>query len=77
MSDEKILKLPMPEGMERVETQAIVFGDDWAGMFLRGDKAFAIATAILTASEVMEKTDSMNATMLKHFAKELTSCIKK
>jgi hypothetical protein len=77
MSNDKILNLPLPHGMERVETQAISFGDDWAGMFLRGDKAFAISNAMLIAAKTIKKTDAMNATLLEHFATKLTECIKK
>lgn len=37
------LHLPMPEGMTRVETGPIRFGEDWAGYFLRGDNAMGLA----------------------------------
>lgn len=34
-----IRNLPKPEG-ERVETGVTRFGDDWPGVFIRGDNAF-------------------------------------
>jgi hypothetical protein len=38
---------PAPDGpAPRVESGAIQFGNDWPGMFLRGDNAFAIAMTI-------------------------------
>lgn len=33
----------LPEQAERVETGPIVFGDDWPGLFLRGDHCFGYA----------------------------------
>ena len=33
------LKLPVPEKNSRVETGVIQFGDDWPGVFIRGDHA--------------------------------------
>ena len=41
----KIQKLAtLPEG--RPETGAMSFGDDWPGLFIRGDNAFAFALAL-------------------------------
>lgn len=45
-ADEKLaamLHLPMPEGMTRMESGPISFGDDWPGMFVRGDEAAELA----------------------------------
>ncbi len=36
----------LPAQEERVETGAVQFGDDWPGIFIRGDNAFAFAMAI-------------------------------
>jgi hypothetical protein len=33
----------LPEQEERVETGAVQFGDDWPGVFIRGDDAFFFA----------------------------------
>ena len=41
MSDTRLL--PYPEDGKRVESGPVKFGDDWAGVFLRGDDALAVA----------------------------------
>jgi hypothetical protein len=38
LSEEQIRTLPAQD--ERVETGAVQFGDDWPGVFIRGDNAF-------------------------------------
>lgn len=50
MSDMR--KLPAPEG-GRVETGAVQFGDDWPGVFIRGDNAFRYAMALQEAMETI------------------------
>jgi len=40
-----------PEQEERVETGAVQFGDDWPGLFIRGDDAYEIALAIKAIEE--------------------------
>jgi hypothetical protein len=39
----KVQKIPFPPGSPRVESGAVQFGDDWPGLFLRGDDAFELA----------------------------------
>jgi hypothetical protein len=40
---------PRPEdGLGRVETEAVRFGDDWPGLFVRGDVALYLAACIKT-----------------------------
>ena len=34
-----VVSLPSPDSMKRVETGAVQFGDDWPGVFIRGDNA--------------------------------------
>jgi hypothetical protein len=38
-TDQNIQMLPAPPGLPRVETGAVQFGDDWPGLFIRGDTA--------------------------------------
>lgn len=38
----------LPEVENRVETGAVQFGDDWPGLFVRGDDCFALALAWYT-----------------------------
>jgi len=48
----EIRKLPVAEG-GRVETGPVQFGDDWPGVFIRGDNAFGYAMALQEAMESM------------------------
>lgn len=47
-----VLKLP-PQA-DRVETGPIQFGDDWPGVFIRGDNALYFATALRGMLMVIE-----------------------
>jgi len=40
--------------MSRVETGPVQFGDDWPGVFIRGDNAFAYSMALSDALEQLE-----------------------
>lgn len=44
--EEKILNLPLPEGMTRMESGPVSFGDDWPGYFLRGDNAAQLVSGV-------------------------------
>jgi hypothetical protein len=39
---DRVQQLPAPLGLPRVETGAVQFGDDWPGLFLRGDSAHSL-----------------------------------
>ena len=39
---ELVRHVPLPEGMTRMESGPITFGNDWPGYFLRGDNAQSI-----------------------------------
>ena len=45
---ERLVMLPKPDGCTRVETGAVQFGDDWPGVFIRGDSAAYYAMIIDT-----------------------------
>lgn len=49
---DQIRKLPAVEG-GRVETGPVQFGDDWPGIFIRGDNAFGYAMELQNAMEQM------------------------
>ena len=36
----------LPEQSPRVETGTVKFGDDWTGVFIRGDNAFGYAQSL-------------------------------
>jgi hypothetical protein len=38
--------LPAPVELTRVETGAVQFGDDWPGLFIRGDNAHSLLMAV-------------------------------
>lgn len=38
----QITRIPLPDGSDRIETGAIQFNEDWPGLFIRGDEAFAL-----------------------------------
>lgn len=42
----RIQKLPAPTSAPRVESGAVQFGDDWPGLFLRGDHCIALLADI-------------------------------
>jgi hypothetical protein len=60
--------IPQPEG-GRVETGVVRFGDDWAGVFIRGDNSFFLATALC---EVLKNpNDCVYAGQVQEFARLL------
>lgn len=63
MKDE-ILKLPLPEGIERMESGPIQFGEDSHGYYLRGDRAFALIQGRDTVLRLMETGDTRFSTLL-------------
>lgn len=51
----------LSEQQERVESGAIRFGDDWPGLWLRGDDAFGLSLNIRTVVEYLNaKRDKEN-----------------
>ena len=48
---EKVRHLPAPIGPGRVETGSVQFGDDWPGLFIRGDEAFHLMLLIRELTE--------------------------
>lgn len=74
----EVLSVPMPDGVDRVETGPIKFGDDWAGYFIRGDNAFAASMALTAAAKALtEKGDPTNAAIVSGLASDFQSCIHK
>jgi uncharacterized protein (TIGR02996 family) len=45
--------LPAPIDSPRVETGAVQFGDDWPGLFIRGDNALALMVWIRSLCELL------------------------
>ena len=70
------VRLPMPDGMTRPETSPMQFGDDWPGMFIRGDDAAWMAHSMLIAAQSLGDSadDQINAKYLKLYAERLRAC---
>lgn len=48
-----VQRLPPPLDLPRVETGPVQFGDDWPGMFIRGDDCMGMAAAVRNLMEVL------------------------
>lgn len=68
----EIRKFPTAEG-GRVETGPIQFGDDWPGIFLRGDNAFGYALALQEAMETIP--EGFNKIQIRSLCKLLGEAI--
>lgn len=67
----------LPAVADRVESGPIQFGDDWPGLFLRGDSAFAFAIELLhylQFTKNVEKKHRVSSHVLVTLAEELLSC---
>lgn len=50
----QLQRLPAPEGVSRIETGAVQFGDDWPGLFIRGDNAFHLMLCVRRLAHLLE-----------------------
>lgn len=71
---ENIVMLPLPAGMTRMETGQVQFGDDWPGIFLRGDNAIGIAIVLKGIADMLPNLDPVSAAQLRATALVLTAC---
>lgn len=55
----------------RVETGPVQFGEDWPGVFIRGDEAMGLAAQI----EALQPCDSPIGAVLNRVTKLLNSCL--
>lgn len=60
---------------QRVETGPIQFGDDWPGIFIRGDNALYISYCLQHVVDPMKEAAKNNSAMWMYIA-ELTNLIK-
>lgn len=59
-----IQKIEYPNNGKRIETGAVQFGNDWPGLFVRGDDAFGVAMdidAILACLTEEQRTEQFFA----------------
>ena len=66
--------LKLPAQPERVETGPIQFGDDWPGIFIRGDNALFFAIAADQAAKLLGPEHRMLKAQLSGLADTLRSC---
>lgn len=79
----EVRMLAAPEDGGRVETGPTQFGEDWPGVFIRGDNAFAYAMALemifgehgKVPEEHKEISDQVNYSMVRGLITVLRSCI--
>jgi hypothetical protein len=64
LNKDEILKLPLPQGIERMESGPIQFGEDWPGYYLRGDRAFGLIQGRETVLELLKTGDTRFSTLL-------------
>lgn len=57
---------------ERAETGPLQFGDDWPGVFIRGDNALAYAMALKAA--LAGDNSAITLSVLEGLRKQLMSC---
>lgn len=69
-----LTKLPPVDGESRIETGPIQFGDDWPGVFLRGDSALAAAMHIEAALNVIDDKAAGIKSVLSSHVELLRSC---
>ena len=69
-----IRKFPIPDD-ERVETGPVQFGDDWPGVFIRGDEACWIGHLLSQICEILKgEVDFITRSNIEGFARMLSSC---
>jgi len=49
----RVQQVEAPRGIARVETGAVQFGDDWPGLFVRGDNARALSLSIRRLADLV------------------------
>lgn len=62
---------------KRAESGPMAFGDDWTGLFLRGDEAASMALilqAFIESAESGDKPCPLDAGILRAFAEKLSKC---
>lgn len=73
---DQVQKVPMPDGWTRPETGPMQFGDDWPGVFIRGDNALAYSLSAGRAVEALRQNPNyqIEAAMLAGLMRVLQSC---
>ena len=69
----EIQKVQMPENIDRVETGPIQFGEDWPGVFIRGDNAGYYCMVL--RQHLSEIDNPLDKAVLEGLASTLEGCI--
>jgi len=75
--DIETIRLTLPDGITRMETGPVKFGDDWTGIFLRGDTACPMAFYLQDLCKAYRegvKPAGITLTLVENFAKMLLEC---
>lgn len=54
----------LPNQMIRVETGSVQFGEDWPGVYIRGDRCQHFAAALATAADKLETKDKNTSQLI-------------
>lgn len=73
MNDEEFQIRQLPAQDRRVETGPVRFGDDWCGLFIRGDNAMGFAMA-LQRLRVEHTPDVLTIQEVEYLVELLESC---
>jgi hypothetical protein len=69
----QITQIPIQVGSDRIETGAIQFNDDWPGLFIRGDDAFALMLELKQLLQALEEQE--NRECLTYVTRKIVSII--
>lgn len=69
-----ILILSKPENLSRVESGPVQFGDDWPGVFIRGDNALTFAHMLREGLTYIPEREYLLLAQLIGLADTLQSC---
>jgi hypothetical protein len=64
----------LPAQAERVETGPLQFGDDWPGVFIRGDNALFYARALAAVIDTIPEKHWTVEGVLRGLLSDLQSC---
>lgn len=59
----RITQIPFPGDSGRIPTGAMQFQDDWPGLFLRGDSAISVLTAVRRLQKALSDNDNVEVAL--------------
>ena len=61
--EKQITQIPFPGDSGRTPTGAMQFQDDWPGLFIRGDSALSVLTAIRRLQKHLQDCDDLEVAL--------------